>query len=417
MKADDINRIFNISESFQLPRRILEVLFSDDKNRVLDELISLGEDLDHDWFTEYFEENHANKSKMAQDFTPRAVADLLAGLLPEAKTVGDVCSGTGGLIIGYWNRHREASFICYELSERAIPLLLLNLTIRNIEGEVFRMDILTGEIFESYRLHKDLKYSELFQEPLEPPKVDIVISNPPYSLKYSGSEDESRFGEFAGMIPSNFADYGFIAFALTMSEGRCGFILPHGVLFRANKEGAIREKLIRDHKIETIIGLPEKLFLNTDTPTCVMVLGRSSDLLFVDASSECRKDRKLNVMDPDHIKKILETAEQRSNIKNFAHRADFQEIETNGFNLNIPRYVNTYTPPEPIDLNAVAADLLDIDMKLDQTSKDLAKMMGELVTDDSKDSEAIRKYINYLQKRRRKGNEPEQISFNFGLPD
>lgn len=417
MKADDINRIFNISESFQLPRRILEVLFSDDKNRILDELISLGEDLDHDWFTEYFEENHANKSKMAQDFTPRAVADLLAGLLPEAKTVGDVCSGTGGLTIGYWNRHREASFICYELSERAIPLLLLNLTIRNIEGEVFRMDILTGEIFESYHLRKGLKYSELFQESLEPPKVDIVISNPPYSLKYSGSEDESRFGEFAGMIPSNFADYGFIAFALTMSEGRCGFILPHGVLFRANKEGTIREKLIRDHEIETIIGLPEKLFLNTDIPTCVMILGRSSDLLFINASSECRKDKRLNVMDPDHIKKILETAEQRSNVKNFAHRADFQEIETNGFNLNIPRYVNTYTPPEPIDLDAVAADLLDIDMKLDQTSKDLAKMMGELVTDDPKDSEAIRKYINYLQKRRRKGNEPEQISFNFGLPD
>ena len=417
MKADDINRIFNISESFQLPRRILDVLFSDYKNRILDELMSLGEDLDHDWFTEYFEENHANKSKMAQDFTPRAVSDLLAGLLPEAKTVGDVCAGTGGLTIGYWNRNRDASFICYEISERAISLLLLNLTIRNIEGAVFRMDILTGEVFESYRLQKGSKYSELFRDPLEPPKVDIVISNPPYSLKYVGGEDESRFGEFAGMIPSNFADHAFIAFALTMSAGRCGFILPHGVLFRANKEGAIREKLVKDQRIETIIGLPGRLFLNTDIPTCVMILGRSSDLLFIDASSECRKDRKLNVMDPDHVKKILETAERRSNVKNFAHRADLQEIETNGFNLNIPRYVNTYTPPEPIDLNAVAADLLDIDMKLDQTSKDLAKMMGELVTDDPKDSEGIRKYINYLTKRRRKENGPEQISFDFGLPD
>lgn len=417
MNKDDINRIFNISESFQLPRRIMDVLFSDDKNRILDELMSLGEDLDHDWFTEYFEVNHANKSKMAQDFTPRAVADLLAGLLPEAKTVGDVCAGTGGLTIGYWNRHPEASFVCYEISERAIPLLLLNLTIRNIEGGVFRMDILTGEFFESYRLQKGLKYSELFREPLEPPKVDIVISNPPYSLKYSGLEEESRFGEFAGMIPTNFADYAFIAFALTMSEGRCGFILPHGVLFRANKEGAIREKLIKDQRIETIIGLPGRLFLNTDIPTCVMIIGRSSDLLFIDASSECRKDRKLNVMDPDHVKKILDTAERRSNVKNFAHRADLQEIETNGFYLNIPRYVNTYTPQEQINLNAVVADLLEIDMKLDQTSKDLAKMMGELVTDDPKDSEVIRKYINYLTKRRKKENEPEQISFDFGLSD
>ena len=417
MKADDINRIFNISESFQLPKRVMDILFSYDKNRILDELMSLGEDLDHDWFTEYFEENHANKSKMAQDFTPRAVADLLAGLLPEAKTVGDVCSGTGGLTIGYWNRHRESSFVCYELSERAIPLQLLNLTIRNIDGAVFRMDILTGEIFESYSLKKGSKYSELIRETLEPPKVDIVISNPPYSLKYIGGEDESRFGEFAGMIPTNFADYAFIAFALTMSEGRCGFILPHGVLFRSNKEGIIREKLLKDHEIETIIGLPGRLFLNTDIPTCVMILGRSSDLLFIDASSECRKDRKLNVMDPDHIKKILETAEQRFNVKNFAHRADYQEIETNGFNLNIPRYVNTYIPPEPIDLNAVASDLLDIDMKLDQTSKDLVRMMGELVTDDPKDSEAIRKYINYLQKRRKKANESEQISFDFGLLD
>ena len=417
MKADDINRIFNISESFQLPRRIMDVLFSDDKNRILDELMSLGEDLDHDWFTEYFEENQANKSKMAQDFTPRAVADLLAGLLPEVKTVGDVCAGTGGLTIGYWSRHPEASFVCYEISERALPLLLLNLMIRNIEGEVFRMDILTGEIFETYRLYKGLKYSELFREPLEPPKVDIVISNPPYSLKYSGSEDESRFGEFAEMIPTNFADYAFIAFALTMSEGRCGFILPHGVLFRANKEGAIREKLIKDQRMETIIGLPGRLFLNTDIPTCVMILGRSSDLLFIDASSECRKNRRLNVIDPNHVKKILDTAERRSNVKNFAHRADLQEIETNGFNLNISRYVNTYTSPEQIDLNAVAADLLEIDMKLDQTSKDLAKMMGELVTDDPKDSEAIRKYINYLTKRRKKENEPEQISFDFGLSD
>ena len=416
MKASDINRIFDITESFQLPQRVLDILFSDDKERIFDDLIGLGEDLGHDWFTEYFEENLANKSKMAQDFTPQVIADLLGGLLPDVETVADICAGTGGLTIGYWNRRHNTSFVCYELSEMAIPLLLLNLAIRNITALVFRMDILTGEIFETYRIEKGERYSNLYRESLEPQRVDCVISNPPYSLKYSGSEDESRFGEFAGTIPSNFADYAFVAFALTMTEGACGFILPHGVLFRANKEGAIREKIIRDHRIKTIVGLPGKAFLNTDIPTCIMLFDKSPDVLFIDAKDECRKDRKFNVINPENVENILLLAKARQSVKKKTHLAGFEEMERNDFNLNIPRYVVSYEPPEPIDLNAVAAELLEIDKQLEKNSKELAEMLGKVVSDDPEKSEAIRQYIKYLTRKGKK-DETDHRPVNISIFD
>lgn len=417
MRGEDINRILGITETFQLPEKLLGILFSEDKDRILDEFMDVGEVLSHDWFTEYFEENHANKSKMAQDFTPHAVSDLLSGLIGEADSVADICAGTGGLTIGYWNRYPEASFVCYEISERAIPLLLLNLSIRNIDAKVFRMDILTGEVFESYRLTKAKKYSNIAKEFFDFPKVSAVISNPPYSLKYTANQDESRFGGFAGSIPSNFADFAFVAFALNMTDGRCGFILPHGVLFRSNKEGEIRQKLVEQKKVETIIGLPEKLFLNTGIPTCILIFGSSSDLLFVDGSSECRKAAKLNIMDTEHVDQILDIVHLRTDVKKLSHLATFEELKKNDFNLNIPRYVNSYEPPPPIDLNAVCEDLLDLNKKIDQTSKELAKMMKQLVTEDDQKSEAIAKYIRYLERRKVKEYEPEQIGLDLGLFD
>ena len=143
MNARQINEILGINESFKLPERLMGILLTDPE-KMFDEFMAIGEPLDHDWFTEYFEEEHSNKTKMAQDFTPKEVCELLSHVTGKAETIADICAGTGGLTIGMWVKNPEAIFVCYEYSERAIPILCFNLAIRNIPAFVKRCDILTG---------------------------------------------------------------------------------------------------------------------------------------------------------------------------------------------------------------------------------------------------------------------------------
>lgn len=397
MEKTAINKILDIKESFELPDRLMSILFSWQKDEVLDKFMELGESLDHDWFTEYFEEEHANKTKMAQDFTPHEIGELLAGIVGYGDKVADICSGTGGLTIAYWNKYKESRFLCIELSSRAIPFLLLNLCIRNIAGKVIQMDILTGEVFSSYVLIKGARFSAIAKcDELFIPDVDVVISNPPYSLRYFAQEDESRFGEFAGMLPSNFADYCFIAMGLTICKGPCAYILPHGVLFRGNKEGAMRERLCKSRMIRGVIGLPERLFINTDIPTCIVLFAKSDTAFFIDAKSKCIKDKAKNKMLPEHISEIVEVFNNRKQVAQLSHIATNEEIEDNDFNLNISRYVDSFIKEPPPDLGLVAKELLEIDMSLDKVKRDLIKMLRDLQGNDE-DSKNIKAYISYLE--------------------
>lgn len=392
MKAQTINNIIKITESYQLPEKLMSILF-DDPSKIFEEFLAQEEPLDHDWFTEYFEEEHANKSKMAQDFTPQEVCDLLAHVIGEAKSIADVCAGTGGLTIGMWRKNPDAKFVCYEYSSRAVPLLLFNLMIRNIESLVCRCDLLTGEEFEYFKTTKGERFATLCRcSEIGKVEVDAVVSNPPYSMKYSDKTD-SRFPEYTGMLPSNFADYVFVVFALSVLKdgGKAGFILPHGVLFRGNKEGVVRKHLLESGAIRSVIGLPGKLFIATDIPTCILDLRKNRknrDVLFIDAKEEFEKAGNKNRLKEHHITKICNAFDNRTDQERFAHLSDSAEIVKNDFNLNIPRYVDTFVPEVLPELDELLAELGQLEIEEKETKIKWLQMCSQLYgTTQQSDSE------------------------------
>lgn len=144
--AQDINNIIGITESYELPNELLYLLFSDRKNEIFAQFLELQSDLSFDWFTDYFQENHSNREAMMQDFTPKELTEILPRLPKGYTSVLDVCAGTGGLSIGAWSVNNDATFVCEELSGRALPLLLFNMAIRNVNGYILHKDVLSGEV-------------------------------------------------------------------------------------------------------------------------------------------------------------------------------------------------------------------------------------------------------------------------------
>lgn len=403
MKAAEINKIIKCEESFKMPGIVMNSLLSDPTEMFNDFMIA-GESLDHDWFTEYFEEEHANKTKMAQDFTPPEVCKLLGRLIGGASVIGDICSGTGGLTIGAWNNNHGAKFFCYEYSERAIPLLLFNLCIRNIEAYVCRCDLLTGEEFEYWHVsHTAGQYGQVEKiDEFPPVSCDVCISNPPYSLKYQAKED-TRFTEYAGMISSQYADYMFVAFALSIlkTQGKAVFILPHGVLFRANKEAAFRKKIIEDGTLEYIIGLPDKLFINTDIPTLILGLqkdGVKNGVFFIDAKDEFEKNRNKNRLTNENIEKIYRVLDEGVDVERFAHWADGRQLRENDYNLNIPRYVDTFVPEELPDFAELMGELATLELQAIEEEYKLCKMISQLEGTTKQVDDRLKKGLKIYQK-------------------
>ena len=160
-----------------------------------------------------------------------------------------------------------------------------------------------------------------------------------------------------------------------------GIVLPHGVLFRSGAEGTIREELLKKGNIYAVIGLPAGIFFSTGIPTCILVLKKNNpdrSVLFIDGSKEFRKERAHNFLDPEHIEKLFTTYTERKDVEKFAHLASFQEIENNGFNLNIPRYVDISEAEEEIDLQATFAELAKLEEKEKEIDTQLAGFFKEL---------------------------------------
>lgn len=372
LTAQDINRIIGITESFQLPDKLMQILKSQsDRERVFTEFLQIEQDLSFDWFTDYFQEQHSNRDNMMQDFTPKSITGLLRDIIPGFTHCADICAGTGGLTIAMHEREPGARFYCVELSERAFPLLLFNLCIRNMDAVAVRGDILTQENFETYQITPGEQFGRLARLE-EPPEfmADVVVMNPPYSVKHKWDEKhpDARF-EGYGFPPSQFSDYAFIMHGLSMlkESGMIAAIVPHGLLFRGNKEAAIRRAIIERKQLSGIIGLPENLFLNTGIPVCVMTFQKSGvdgDLFFVDASKEFEKDGKLNRIPEDKRKRIADVFLKREDVEKFSHLASQKEIEENEYNLNIPRYVDTYEPPEEIDIVKVSQEIAECSLEI-----------------------------------------------------
>ena len=391
MEASVINKILGIKEAYKMSDVLLTKLLDEkQRNKLFDEFMNIGESLDHDWFVDYFQEEHGDRKNLKQDFTPDSVCTISNGMLKKGNTLLDMCSGTGALTLKNWQKENREEYKLIEFSERTVPTLLFNLAIRNIDATVYNGDALTREVFKAYKLTSSERYSaiELIETDMEF-KVDDVITNPPYSLKWDYEEftkDEARFKEY-GLPPKTKSDYAFILDGLSRlkENGVVVAIVPHGVLFRGSAEGKIRQKLIEDNLIDTIVGLPEKLFMNTGIAVCIVKLQKnreSKDIYFVDASKEFIKQNKLNYMTDKHIETVLGALNLRRDIDKLSHLASFEEVKENGFNLNISRYVDTFEPPKPIDIIAVTNEIKETCKEIKETDKQILKSMDDLLGDE-----------------------------------
>lgn len=235
----------------------------------------------------------------------------------------------------------------------------------------------------------------------QPTNFDAVMMNPPYSADWSASDaylQDPRFQSY-GLAPKSKADYAFLlhGFYHLKHDGRMAIVLPHGVLFRGGKEGKIRTKLLEEGAIDAVIGLPTNMFYNAAIPTVILVLrkDRSTDrsVLFVDASSEFTKEKPKNVLTQDGIDHIMETWISRHNVDKYAHVAEFDEIKDNDFNLNIPRYVDTFEEEAPINISALVKEYHDIEALISKSNDSLTAMMKELTASDTQsasDLEALK---------------------------
>ncbi|MGE5486118.1 MAG: type I restriction-modification system subunit M [Ignavibacteriales bacterium] len=218
-------------------------------------------------------------------------------------------------------------------------------------------------------------------------RFDIVVANPPFSLDKWGAENAAadpyrRF--WRGVPPKSRGDYAFISHMIEIAvegTGKVGVIAPHGVLFRGGSEGAIRRKLVEQNLLEAVIGLPANLFFGTGIPACILLFNKGKthkDVLFIDASREFAEGRNQNTLRPQDIEKIVATHRAFRTVDKYAYRATREEIEANDYNLNIPRYVDTFEQEEEIDIAAVQAEIDQIEAELEKTRAAMKQYLKEL---------------------------------------
>jgi len=216
---------------------------------------------------------------------------------------------------------------------------------------------------------------------------DVVVANPPFSLDKWGHEaaENDPHGRYRrGIPPKTKADYAFILHMIeTMKPrtGRVGVVVPHGVLFRGSSEGKIRKKLIEENLLDAVIGLPEKLFYGTGIPAAILVFKKTkadNNVLFIDASREYDDGKNQNHLSRAHLDKILATYQARENVDKYAYLASLDEIKENDFNLNIPRYVDTFEEEEEIDLETVRKERTELKKQLAEIEKQMDGYLEEL---------------------------------------
>lgn len=396
---DAILEICGVKEVFELPQVLLTKLLSSEQADLLERIGSIYGDRQLDQFRDFFQEEGADRKKLKQDYTPDGVAELLARVSRSGKSLADICAGTGSLTIQYLNYHPDVEFVrCEEFSARVIPFLLINLAIRKIDAEVIHGDSLTREHFNIYAI-RDGVISQI-DSPTDR-KVDVVISNPPYSMAWTPISDE-RFDRY-GLAPKTKADFAFLlhGFHQLEEDGTMSLILPHGVLFRGNSEGTIRQQLLEHGAIDSIIGLAPNLFLNTSIPVAILLLKKGAsqrDVFFVDAKDEYTKGKSQNSLDVEHIKKIAAVVSLRMTTERFSYLADWEKIVENGYNLNIPRYVDTFVPEEVQPLGVILRELIEIDKEIAETEREFARLFGQLVATDPTEQEELENDQQLLSK-------------------
>jgi type I restriction enzyme M protein len=362
--------------------RRLRNLLEDFNNPKLDMRPSRIGDLDvigntYEYLISHFASDAGKKG--GEFYTPPQVARLLAKLLdPQpGDTICDPACGSGSLLIKVANEVGSDNFSLFgqENNGSTWALCKMNMFLHG-------MDNARIEWCDTINSPKLVDGDKLMH-------FNIVVANPPFSLDKWGDAakvaEDKPFNRFhRGAPPKSKGDYAFISHMVEtalVDVGKVGVIVPHGVLFRGASEGKIREQLIRENLLKAIIGLPANLFFGTGIPAAILIFdkGKSTkDVLFIDASREYLDGKRQNFLREDDIDKIVSTFEAFRTIDSYSYRATFQEIEENEFNLNIPRYVDTFKEEEDIDIEAVQQEIDRLEQELAGTREQMAAYMKEL---------------------------------------
>lgn len=397
--------IFGVKESYKLPDKILEYLLSNQAAAKIQEVKDEG----YTEIRDIFQEEQGDRKNLKQDFTPDCICQIVAKIMKDGDNI-DMCSGTGAL--SKWaNKTRGIKINEYEYSERTIPFALLDACVNGMTGMISRADCLRSQIFESYVLEQHGEISIPRQaERQNPDQYKNIIMNPPYSMKFPDTDDYEILG---WKIPKSKADFGFILRGVQhlKEDGRQIAVLPHGILFRGAQEGKIRKWLIENHMISAVIGVPDKLFLNTSIPVFLLVLEyHSQDVLFIDASKEFVKKAAQNDLDQQHIEKVVNTFLDRREIEKYSYIAKYEEIEENDFNLNIPRYVDTFEEEPLPDVRQILKNLKQIDQEETKLKADLYDMLNDM-TGSKEDMEVVETHKNILKPKKQEKEVIGQLSF------
>ncbi len=325
--------------------------------------------------------------KAGEFYTPVAVSRLLARLAaPKAgDTICDPACGSGSLLIRAAEEVGSDNFALYgqEVNGATWALARMNMFLHSKDAaRVEWCDTLNSpSLVEGDHLMK----------------FDVVVANPPFSLDKWGAENatDDQYGRYwRGVPPKSKADYAFITHMVETAKrqsGRVAVIVPHGVLFRGGAEGEIRKKLIKQNLLDAVIGLPANLFTTTGIPVAILIFDRSrekggvnearTDVLFIDASKDFVTGKTQNVMQEEHIAKILETFRGRTEVDKYSHRANPEEIAENEFNLNIPRYIDAFEVEEEVDITVLQSEIENLEDELADVRKRMTGYLRELGID------------------------------------
>lgn len=333
-----------------------------------------------------------NSGKKAGEFyTPHEVSQVLAKLVTlnlqeegDQFTVFDPAMGSGSLLLtvgsevpgGY--KSGRVHFHGQELNTTTYNLARMNLMMHGVSYQNMTLR-------NTDSLEMDWPDGVDAQGIDHPRSFDAVVENPPYSAHWDNQDSKMkdvRFKEYA-LAPKSKADFAFLLDGLyhLNNSGTMAIVLPHGVLFRGAKEGKIRQALLDKRQIDAIIGMPAGLFYSTSIPTIIMVLKKqrqNDDVFFIDASRNFEKGKNQNKLRAEDIDKIISTYKKRQDIDKYAHVANMDEIKENEYNLNIPRYVDTFEPEPPVDVDKLVHDIQSTDEQIGKLESEFSGMLNDL---------------------------------------
>jgi len=314
--------------------------------------------------------------KAGEFYTPQEVSTILARIVTlnkdRLKSVYDPTCGSGSLLLRVSKETKVADFYGQELNQTTYNLARMNMILHGVRYNQF--DIKQGDSLENPQ-HLNQKF-------------EAVVANPPFSAKWSSSKkfmDDERFGAYGKLAPKSKADYAFVQHMIYQLDenGTLAVVLPHGVLFRGAAEEKIRKYLIEEKNyLDAVIGLPKNIFYGTSIPTCILVFKKcreyDDNILFIDASEHYEKVKNQNKLRPEDIEKIVTTYAERKEEDKYSHVAPLEEIKENDYNLNIPRYVDTFEEEEPIDLDELVDELEQIEKEMHEIDDKIIEYCKEL---------------------------------------